>query len=499
MEEQVAGYVADQPKLPLPPPASEVGFGARLRRSLFATPTDAILTVLAALLILYVGWNLAQWALVHAAFAGADRTACVPAGAEESGACWAFVRARFAQFMYGLYPVEERWRIDILALVLVALVAAIAVPRVPFKRLNAILLLAVYPVVALVLLTGGRFLFGGAAIALLFALAAVVTLVIASGQIGFRWSDPLIRAARLLVVFAFAALVASATTDFDQRLFLNQRFDTATLAAFLASLLAVALTIAAAFRNADLRAGAPSLAIPLAALLAALAFLTADLGLAPVRTNYWGGLSLTLVVALTGIAASFPLGILLALGRRSTMPAVRILCIIFIEFWRGIPLITVLIMAQFMLPLFLPSGVTINELLRALVGVSLFSAAYMAEVIRGGLQAIPKGQYEGADSLGLGYWQKMRMIVLPQALRLVIPGIVNTFIGLFKDTTLVSVIGLADFLGAVRRGFSDPTWITEQTAASGLVFAAFLYWVFCFSMSRYSIFMERRLDTGHKR
>ena len=207
----------------------------------------------------------------------------------------------------------------------------------------------------------------------------------------------------------------------------------------------------------------------------------------------------TLVVALSGIAASLPLGILLALGRRSQMPAVRLLCIVFIEFWRGVPLITVLFMANFMLPLFMPEGVTFNQLLRALVGVALFSAAYMAEVIRGGLQAIPKGQYEGADAMALTYWQKMRMIILPQALKLVIPGIVNTFIGLFKDTSLVYIIGLADLLGTVRRGFNDPDWITASTPATGLIFAAFVYWLFCFSMSRYSIYTERRLDTGHKR
>ena len=221
-------------------------------------------------------------------------------------------------------------------------------------------------------------------------------------------------------------------------------------------------------------------------------------GLAFVPTNLWGGLLVTLVVALTGIALSFPLGILLALGRQSKMPAVRLLSVIFIEFWRGVPLITVLFMATFMLPLFLPSGVSLNQLLRVLVGVSLFAAAYMAEVIRGGLQAIPKGQYEGADAMALTYWQKMRMIILPQALTLVIPGIVNTFIGLFKDTSLVSIIGLADLLGAVRRGFSDPAWITPTTPATGLVFAAFSFWLFCFGMSRYSIFMERRLSRGHK-
>ena len=237
---------------------------------------------------------------------------------------------------------------------------------------------------------------------------------------------------------------------------------------------------------------------PLVALLIIVA-LAGDFGLAKVPTHLWGGLSLTLVVALTGIGASLPLGVLLALGRRSHLPAIRLLSIVFIEFWRGVPLITVLFMSAFMIPLLLPDGVTFNNLLRALIGVALFSAAYMAEVIRGGLQAIPKGQYEGAEALGIGYWPMMRLIVMPQALKLVIPGIVNTFIGMFKDTSLVYIIGLADLLGTVRRGFADPNWITPSTAATGLVFAAFVYWIFCFGMSRYSIFMERRLETGHSR
>lgn len=222
-------------------------------------------------------------------------------------------------------------------------------------------------------------------------------------------------------------------------------------------------------------------------------------GLEVVETPLWGGLMVTLVLSFVGIAVSLPLGIVLALGRRSKMPVVKSLCVIFIEVVRGVPLVTVLFMASVMLPLFLPQGVTFDKLLRALIGVALFASAYMAEVVRGGLQAIPKGQYEGADSLGLGYWQKMNLIILPQALKLVIPGIVNTFIGMFKDTSLVYIIGMFDLLGIVRLNFSDSTWASAQTPATGLIFAGFVFWIFCFGMSRYSIFMERRLDTGHKR
>jgi general L-amino acid transport system permease protein len=216
-----------------------------------------------------------------------------------------------------------------------------------------------------------------------------------------------------------------------------------------------------------------------------------------VPTELWGGLFLTLVVASVGIAASFPIGILLALGRRSELPIVRWVSIGFIEVVRGVPLVTVLFMASVMLPLFLPEGVNFDKLLRALVGVAMFSAAYMAEVVRGGLQAIPKGQYEAAKALGLSYWKMMGLIVLPQALRIVIPGIVNNFISLFKDTTLVLIIGLFDFLGMVQTALTDAAWL--GFALEGYVFAGFGFWIFCFAMSRYSMRLERRLSVGQRR
>jgi general L-amino acid transport system permease protein len=219
-----------------------------------------------------------------------------------------------------------------------------------------------------------------------------------------------------------------------------------------------------------------------------------------VPTEMWGGLFLTLVVASVGIAGSFPIGILLALGRRSELPIVRWVSIGFIEFVRGVPLVTVLFMASVMLPLFLPPDVTFDKLLRALIGVALFSAAYLAEVIRGGLQAIPRGQYEAADALGLSYAQKMGLIILPQALKLVIPGIVNSFIALFKDTSLVLIIGLFDLLGIVQQSISsDSKWFSPQTAATGYFFAGVVFWIFCFSMSRYSAFLERYLGSGDRR
>jgi len=218
-------------------------------------------------------------------------------------------------------------------------------------------------------------------------------------------------------------------------------------------------------------------------------------GLVVVDTPRWGGLSLTLIISIVGIVGSFPIGLMLALGRRSNMPAVSAFCTGFIELWRGVPLITVLFMSSVMFPLFLPDGVNFDKLIRALFGVTLFSAAYMAETVRGGLQAIPRGQYEGAEALGLTFWKSMAFIILPQALKHVIPGIVGNFIGLFKDTTLVLIIGLFDFLGIVQAASTDPKWLGYSI--EGYAFCAFVYWMFCFSMSQYSQSIERKLHTGH--
>ena len=222
-------------------------------------------------------------------------------------------------------------------------------------------------------------------------------------------------------------------------------------------------------------------------------------GLPYVPTELWGGLLVTLVVASVGIAASLPLGTVLALGRRSELPVVRWLSVGFIEIVRGVPLITVLFMASVMLPLVLPPGVSFDKLLRALIGVALFASAYMAEVIRGGLQAIPKGQFQAADALGLTGAQKMIHVVLPQAYRIVIPGIVNSYISLFKDTSLVLIIGLFDLLGVVQQGITaDANWFSPATAVTGYVFAAFVFWVFCFAISRAAAALEVRLAAGRR-
>jgi general L-amino acid transport system permease protein len=221
-------------------------------------------------------------------------------------------------------------------------------------------------------------------------------------------------------------------------------------------------------------------------------------GLEVVPTRLWGGMLVTLVVAITGIVASMPIGIALALGRRSSIPLIRYGSIAFIEFWRGVPLITVLFFATYMLPLFLPGNFTVDGLVRVLIGVALFAGAYNAEVIRGGLNAIPRGQAEAASALGLSWWKTTRLVVLPQALRHVIPGLVNSFIALLKDTSLVSIVALFDLLGQLRAAFADPVWSSPSTLFTGFAFTGIIYFVLCFGMSRYSLFVEHRLN-AHRR
>ncbi len=213
------------------------------------------------------------------------------------------------------------------------------------------------------------------------------------------------------------------------------------------------------------------------------------------ETRLWGGLLVTLVITFAGIIGSVPIGIVLALGRRSSLPLVRWFCIIFIEFWRGVPLITVLFFATYMLPFFLPETWKLDPLARVLIGVVVFAGAYMAEVIRGGLQAIPRGQYEAARALGLSYWKMMAFVILPQALKLVIPGMVNSFIALFKDTTLVLVVAIFDLLGQLRASFADPNWATPVTLFTGFAFAGMIYFAVSFAISRYALYVERRLST----
>ncbi len=263
----------------------------------------------------------------------------------------------------------------------------------------------------------------------------------------------------------------------------------------LASVILIAVIVCSCMR----RFWKPYLGLIWLAALVAVAILMwgGVFGLSHVENDRWGGLPLTLILATFGIAFAFPLGLLLALGRRSHMPAVKALCVVYIELIRGVPLISLLFMSSVMLPLFLPEGFSIDKLLRAQIAIILFAAAYIAETVRGGLQSIPRGQYEGAESIGLSYWQQMRKIILPQALKVVIPPLVGIFISLFKDTSLVVIIGIFDLTQAAKTAVADAAWRGFSTEA--YLFIAFIYFIFCFSISRYSQSLERHLQTGHQR
>ena len=373
-------YVRTAAAPSLPPPANTVGAVGWMRANLFSSPANIVMTLVGILLAIWIFPPMIRFLITDAVWSGADREACIVKGDVVPGACWAFVRERLSYFIYGAYPVDARWRVDIFFVLGAIGVAWMLWLKAPRRDLGMIYFLIVLPVVS-------YFLLGGAS-----------------------W-----------------------------------------------------------------------------------------LGLAEVDTARWGGLMVTLVVAGVGIVASLPLGVLLALGRRSKLPVIKFFSVLFIEFVRGVPLITVLFMANTMLPLFLPDNVTVDKLLRALVGIGLFASAYMAEVVRAGLQALPKGQYEGAMAVGLGYWQMMRLIVLPQALKITIPNIVNTYIGLFKDTSLLLIVGIFDFLKAIETARIDPQWASPTTSASGYAFAAIVYFLFCYGMASYARATERRLSVGDKR
>jgi general L-amino acid transport system permease protein len=370
-------FVRQQLIAPLEPPRSNVGTPTWLRQRLFGSVLNAIATIVSAVVLAALVWPAIRFMLIDAVWDGSSRVDCLAETVGRPvGACWPFIFAKFAQFMYGFYPSDEVWRINLTYALGLALLVPLLIPRAPYKLLNAILFFGVFPVAAFYLLTGGVF------------------------------------------------------------------------------------------------------------------------GLVHVETRLWGGLLVTLVITFAGIIGSLPLGIMLALGRRSSLPLVRWFCVIFIEFWRGVPLITVLFFATYMLPFFLPETWKLDPLARVLIGVILFAGAYMAEVVRGGLQAIPRGQYEAARALGLGYWKMMGLVVLPQALKLVIPGMVNSFIALFKDTTLVLIVAIFDLLGQLRAAFADPNWATPVTVLTGFAFAGIIYFIISFVISRYALFVERRLSTG---
>lgn len=326
------------------------------------------LSLIGLLLVAACLWPVLQWTVIDAYWSGSNGAACP----DRSGACWPFIAERSSQLFYGLYPDGEQWRVNLGLSLGGLLIALIAIPRVPLKGLWTGLFVTVYPIVAVILFSGGM------------------------------------------------------------------------------------------------------------------------LGLPKVETSAWGGLFLTLVVGGFAFAFALPVGVLLALGRESDAPVIRRLAGTWVELWRSVPTLVVLFVAVIMLPLFLPPQFEIDKLLRALIALSILMSCYIAEAVRGALRAIPNGQYEAARALGMGYWKTQIHVILPQALRLATPQITNAVIGLFKETSLLVVIGLFDLLGMVQAASGDPEWHFSAARATGYLFIGLIYWGFCFGMSRYSAYLERR-------
>lgn len=416
-------------------PRQNVGLVAWVRENLFSTWLNSILTILSILVIGFAVFEAVPW-MIQSSWTANSLNECRAAiasahGEGTHGACWAVIRERYLQMLYGFYPSEAYWRPNFALVLMLVAIAPVLYPALPRKMLW---FSAVYPFLGAWLLWGGS----------LWTIISVL--------LGFA--------------IGYILLITS-----------SRAFGT------LMGLISAVLGIAIYWIFA---------AAPLADTLQAI---FPRIWLEPVESARFGGFMLSTTIGVTGIACSLPIGILLALGRKSDLLIVKAICIGFIEFIRGVPLITLLFVASTLLNIFLPPGTNFDLILRVIIMVTLFASAYIAEVVRGGLASLPRGQFEAADALGLDYWKSMRLVVLPQALKVSIPGIVSTFIGLFKDTTLVSIIGLLDPLGLTNSIRADAAW-------NGIVwelylFVALIFFVFCFAMSRYSMYLERKLQTSH--
>jgi general L-amino acid transport system permease protein len=486
-------------------PVKTTGLVGFLRTRLFNSPTNILLTIVSILLLWFTIIPALKFLLIDAVWRGADRNACLAENAGHTvGACWPYIQAKFTQFIYGFYPEPERWRVNLTFILAALLLLPLLIPRLPAKGLSAGLFFIAFPIVAFFLLHGGGLdgfgvswtagLLSGLADSITGAGRALTKTGEATAIVG-----PLLKLLGMLVV-----LLGSAVSVLIWPLVWLRDYIQASSRPVWADFAATAATVSILlfFLSGGFRTGRRALVVSLATFGGVgivIAAMGLDRGGLPiVDTRLWGGLLVTLVVAVTGIVTSMPVGIALALGRRATIPLIRVFSVTFIELWRGVPLITVMFFATYMLPLFVPAGFTVDGLVRVLIGVALFSGAYNAEVIRGGLAAIPRGQGEAASALGLSWWKTTALIVMPQALRHVIPGLVNSFIALFKDTSLVSIVSLFDLLGQLRASFADPVWATPTTLFTGFAFTGMIYFVFCFGMSRYSLFVENRLN-AHRR
>ena len=343
-----------------------------LNKNINTNNFNAILTLLIIFTIIKSTPPIMSWFIIDANIAGDTKEACTG-----SGACWTYIKIWMRRFLYGMYPNELQWRINVSFVLLLGLafVGYFATERL--KKFLTLYYVIIYPIIAYILMF----------------------YLISGGSFGLEW----------------------------------------------------------------------------------------------VETGAWGGLSLTFIVSFFCLIFCFPLGMFLALGRRSVLPTIRYISVGFIEFWRGVPLITVLFMSSVMFPMFLPEDFFMDKLVRVIIAISLFEAAYVAEVVRGGLQALPRGQYDAAKSLGMGYWKMHIFVILPQALKLVIPGIANTFLALVKDTPLIFVVGLLEIVGMLNLAKTNPKWL--GFAMEGYVFAAIIFWIICYAMSRYSQNLELKYKT----
>ena len=343
-----------------------------LNKNINTNNFNAALTLLIIFTIIKILPPVMSWMILDANISGDTKDACTG-----SGACWTYIKIWFKRFMYGMYPNEHIWRVNLAFIFLVVLAFVGFITPQKYKKYLTLYYIIIYPIIAYIL----------------------IYYLISGGSLGLEW----------------------------------------------------------------------------------------------VETGAWGGLSLTFIVSFFSLIFCFPLGMALALGRRTNLPIIKYVSVGFIEFWRGVPLITVLFMSAVMFPMFLPDGTFIDKLIRVLIAITLFEAAYMAEVVRGGLQALPKGQYEAAKSLGMGYWRMNALIILPQALKLVIPGIANTLLALVKDTPLIFVVGLMELAGMIGLAKTNPKWL--GMAMEGYVFAGLVFWIICYAMSRYSQNLEKKLST----
>jgi len=514
------------------PPISQSGAVKWVRENMFGSITDSILSLLAIYFLYSLLSSVLPWIFQsswNAESLGECREAIAAAyGEGVTGACWAVIRERWLQLLFGFYPSELYWRPIVAFVLMLVAIAPVLYSALPRKMLW---FSAIYPFLAFWLFWGGTiwtplaviagFVLGFACIAVLPRLIGSLGATVAAILVPIIWwvfltgpiilglnqvsaglmRDGYIQSAQSQIETYQATLDSGTLTASEATTVSNSRNEAERNLVSAIALPELEATLVTLEEAATLAEGTDAEVEALDAYTSALSGLrivyaeVGRIGPKPVESALFGGFMLSIVIGVTGIVLSLPIGVLLALGRQSDLLIVKSICVGFIEFIRGVPLITLLFVASVLLNYFLPPGTTFDIILRVMIMVTLFSAAYMAEVVRGGLAALPRGQYEAADALGLDYWKAQRLIIMPQALKISIPSIVGNFIGLFKDTTLVSIIGLLDPVGLSNSIRADQDWNGIVWELYG--FIAFMFFIFCFSMGRYAMYLEKKLRTGH--